>query len=126
MSIPTNCQTVIPYLIIENAQSFLTFMQDLFAAEIISEHHHEDSSVMHAELKIGNATIMCGSASAEWQPLDSSLFIYVENADISYYKALELGCTSVMPLSDQEYGRTCGVKDVYGNIWWITSVGEEL
>jgi PhnB protein len=122
MPIPTEYQTVIPYLIIENAKAFLQFTQDLFGAKIISEHHHEDSSVMHAEIKIGNATIMCGSASAEWQPLNSSLFIYVEDADTAYHKALTLGCTSIMPLSDQEYGRTCGVKDAYGNIWWITSV----
>jgi len=27
-----------------------------------------------------------------------------------------------MQLSDQSYGRTCGVKDPCGNSWWITSV----
>jgi len=60
--------------------------------------------------------------SGEWEPLTASLFIYVNNADFSYAKALELGCTSVMELSDQPYGRTCGVKDVFGNVWWITSI----
>ena len=122
MPIPTQYQTVIPYLIINNALDFLYFMQNLFGAEIVSKHMHNDTALMHAELKVGNATIMCGSASAEWQPLTSSLFIYVDDADVSYAKALELGCTSIMELSNQEYGRTCGVKDVYGNIWWITSV----
>jgi len=122
MPIPTQYQTVIPYLIINNALDFLDFMQNLFDAEIVSKHMHNETTLMHAELKVGNATIMCGAASAEWQPLNSSLFIYVDDADASYAKALELGCTSIMELSNQNYGRTCGVKDVYGNIWWITSI----
>ena len=122
MPIPTQYQTVIPYLIINNALDFLDFMQNLFDAEIVSKHMHKETTLMHAELKVGNATIMCGAASAEWQPLNSSLFIYVDDADASYAKALELGCTSIVELSNQNYGRTCGVKDVYGNVWWITSI----
>ena len=122
MPIPTQYQTVIPYLIINDALNFLDFMQNLFGAEIVSKQMHNETTLMHAELKVGNATIMCGAANAEWQPLNSSLFIYVDDADTSYAKALELGCTSIMELSNQNYGRTCGVKDAYGNIWWITSV----
>ena len=37
-------------------------------------------------------------------------------------KALQAGATSVMPPADQDYGRSCGVKDPCGNTWWITSV----
>ena len=45
-----------------------------------------------------------------------------ENADESYKKAIDEGATTVMELSDQDYGRTCGVSDPFGNTWWITSV----
>ncbi|HRI35444.1 MAG TPA: VOC family protein [Saprospiraceae bacterium] len=121
MPIPTQYQTVIPYLLLHNALEFLDFTQALFNAEI-KEKHMRGDALAHAELKIGNATLMLGGATDEWQPLTSSLFIYVDDADASYAKALELGCTSVMELSNQEYGRTCGVKDVYGNVWWITSI----
>ena len=101
--------------------NFLVFTQALFNAEIVHKEMRGEA-LMHAELKIGNATLMLGGATDEWPPLTSSLFIYVEDADASYTKALELGCTSIMDLSNQNYGRTCGVKDAYGNIWWITSV----
>ncbi len=121
MTIPTKYQTVIPYLLLHNALDFLDFMQDLFNAEI-KEKHTRGDDLGHAELKIGNATLMLGGATGEWQPLNASLFVYVEDADASYAKALELGCTSIMELSNQEYGRTCGIKDTYGNTWWITSV----
>ncbi|MFN8260279.1 MAG: VOC family protein [Chitinophagales bacterium] len=124
MPITTQYQTVTPYLIVEHALSFLTFMQELFDAEIKEKHFRDEkeTTLMHAELKIGNACIMCAEATEQWKTEPAGLFIYVENADTSYAKALELGCTSIMELSDQSYGRTCGVKDSFGNTWWITSV----
>lgn len=124
MSIPTQYQTVTPYLIIKDALSFLQFMQELFGAEVTEKHFRDESetTVMHAELKIGNASIMCAEATDQWKTEPAGLFIYVENADASYAKALELGCTTIMELTDQSYGRTCGVKDTFGNTWWITSV----
>lgn len=122
MAIPTQYQTVIPYLLLKDVLGFLDFVRELFQAEIVHRRMHDDTRVAHAEIKIGNATIMCGTSNEEWPPMNSSLFIYVEDADITYHKALTLGASVVMELSNQEYGRTCGVKDVYGNIWWITSV----
>ncbi len=124
MSIPTQYQTVTPYLIIKDALSFLQFMQQLFGAEVTEKHFRDENetTVMHAELKIGNASIMCAEATDQWKTEPAGLFIYVENADASYAKALELGCTTIMELTDQSYGRTCGVKDTFGNTWWITSV----
>lgn len=124
MPIPTQLQTVTPYLIINNALQFLDFMQNLFGAEIMEKHFREENEtiLMHAELKIGNTTIMCAEATEQWETQAAGLFIYVENADDSYTKAIELGCTTIMELSNQNYGRTCGVKDTFGNTWWITSV----
>lgn len=122
MSTTTQPQTVIPYLLVSNGLDFLDFMQNLFNAEIVNKQMHNEKVLMHAELKVGNTTLMCGEANGDWEPLTASLFVYVENADASYAKALELGCTSIMGLSDQPYGRTCGVKDIFGNVWWITSL----
>lgn len=122
MPIPAQFQTVMPYLILNNAIQFISFMEKVFDAKVEHIEIQDETTLRHAQLKIGNATIMCGSANEEWKPLQSSLFIYVDNADDSYAKAIKNGCTTIMELSDQEYGRTCGVKDAYGNIWWITSV----
>ncbi|MFN8294949.1 MAG: VOC family protein [Chitinophagales bacterium] len=124
MPIPTQYQTAIPYLIVENASAFLFFVQNLFDADITELHHRDEAKVyvMHAELKIGNATIMCANTTEQWTAQPAGIFIYVENADDTYHKAIRLGCTSIMELCDQPYGRTSGVKDMFGNTWWITSV----
>jgi uncharacterized glyoxalase superfamily protein PhnB len=84
--------------------------------------HPDQSGIRHAELQIAGSTIMFTNATEQWPPQTANLFVYVENADSAYARALEAGASSVMDLSDQHYGRTCGVKDPTGNTWWITSV----
>ena len=65
---------------------------------------------------------MFADTTDKFKTSNAGLFIYVENADESYKKAIDEGATTVMELSDQDYGRTCGVSDPFGNTWWITSV----
>lgn len=123
MNIPTGHQAIMPYLMLENANGFLTFTQQVFQATVSHLQLHDDNkTIRHAEIQISGSTIMTSEAREEWKAEPGNLFVYVEDADNSYQTALDHGATSVMPLSDQSYGRTCGVKDPCGNIWWITSV----
>ena len=50
--------------------------------------------------------------------------VHVGDADATYKKALAAGSLTVdgQEPSDKDYGRTCGVKDPFGNTWWITSI----
>jgi PhnB protein len=48
------------------------------------------------------------------------MFVYVADTNAAYARALAHGATSIMPLADMPYGRTCGVRDPYGNVWWPT------
>lgn len=114
-------QTVTPYLILKNSNQFLEFTQKVFGASIKEKHLTDSGDIMHAHITIGNSSIMIGGAGGNWAPQPAGLFIYVDNADLSYKVALENGSTSLMPPADQEYGRSCGVKDAFGNTWWITS-----
>ena len=82
----------------------------------------DTDNIMHAELMISGCTIMFCEASNQWAVANANLFIYVDDADVTYKLATENGATTVMELSDQDYGRTCGVSDPFGNTWWITSV----
>jgi uncharacterized glyoxalase superfamily protein PhnB len=123
MEIPSGHQTIMPYLIVPGAEKFSAFMQKVFGAEETFKRLREDEkTVMHAEIKIGNSTIMFADTTNKFKTSNAGLFIYVANADESYKKAIDEGATTVMELSDQDYGRTCGVSDPFGNTWWITSV----
>ena len=52
----------------------------------------------------------------------AGLFIYVDNCDAVYQKGLTNGATRVMEPADQSYGRSAGIRDPFGNTWWLTSV----
>ena len=121
MNIPTGHSAVMPYLMLEDAAGFIDFIKAVFDAEITHESMR-DSIVGHCEAQISGGTIMFSNSRDEWKPQTANMFVYVENADETYAKALEKGAETVMPPDDQEYGRSCGVTDPFGNTWWITSI----
>lgn len=118
---PDYYHTVMPYLILEDVGEFLAFTKKVFGAEEKMKHNDEDGRIVHAEIVIGESTIMVGESNRQWSSQPGGLYINVDSADETYQKALDEGATSVMELSNQEYGRTGGVKDANGNTWWITS-----
>lgn len=123
MNIPSSHQRVMPYLILKNARQFYDFAQSVFDAETLNKTMHADNeTIRHGEIKIGDSTIMFSNSTPDWAPNPASLFIYVEDADDIFQKALDHGAVSIMELKNEDYGRTCGIKDSSGNIWWITSV----
>ena len=123
MNIPAAHQTIMPYLILQGASKFIDFTKNVFgAAETTTKSLREDGTVMHAEITLNGSTIMVTDETADWTKQTANLFVYVTNADETYQKAIKNGAVSLMELSNQDYERTCGVKDPFGNVWWITSV----
>lgn len=122
VNIPEQYMQVMPYMIVENAAGFMDFLMDVFNASEQNRTMRDETIIMHAEARIGDCTIMFADATEEFTPLNSSMFIYVADADAAFQKAVEKGATVIMPPADQDYGRSCGVQDPFGNTWWITSV----
>ncbi len=124
MKIPKGHQTIMPYLMLKDASRFHQFASDVFnAKETICRLREDGERIMHTEIEIYGHTIMFCYTTEDWEEQTANLFIYVEDADTTFSKALKAGAEVIMPLRDQDYGRTCGVKDPFGNTWWITSVG---
>jgi len=123
MNIPAHHQVIMPYLMLKNAKSFIEFTREVFNATVIVEIKHEDQeNIQHVEISLSGATIMLSEATEQWKTQNANLFIYVENADKTYQTALSHGAASLMEPETKEYGRTCGVTDPFGNVWWITSL----
>jgi PhnB protein len=119
--IPAGYQAVMPYLIVPEASRFSEFMQTVFEAKETMRVLRDEKQIMHGELNISGSVIMFAEGTTQWEVQNAGMFIYVNNADETYKKAIENGGTSVMDLSDQSYGRSGGVKDPFGNVWWITT-----
>lgn len=109
-------------MLMEDAAAFIEFVTRVFNAELTHHSMREDDIVGHCEIQIGGSTIMFSNSRGDWKPATANMFVYVENADESYAKALDNGAITIMQPDDQEYGRSCGVTDPFGNVWWITSV----
>jgi PhnB protein len=123
MKIPENNQTVMPYLIVENAAGFLSFTENVFGARETFKNMRDENVIWHAEIMIGNdSTIMFADATKDYSPSTGSFFIYVDNADETFAKAISEGATVVKEITDESYGRGGGIKDPFGNTWWITAV----
>lgn len=125
MNIPDGYPAVMPYLILKNAEAFIAFTQNVFNAKSKYKELREDGhTIRHAEMEISGSVIMCAESTEEFPVQTANLFIYVDDADESYATALKNGATSVNEPADQSYGRSGGVSDPNGNVWWITSVAK--
>lgn len=120
--IPENYQTVMPYLILNNASKFISFAEKVFGARETYKEMRDINTVMHAEIMIGDSTIMFADATEKYGPQTASFFIYVDNADERFKKAIDEGATSINEVADQPYGRSGGIADPFGNSWWVTSI----
>lgn len=120
-NIPQGHQRIMPYLIIKGAAEFFKFMQTVFGATEKMKVMRDEHTYMHAELQVGESTIMFTDATKEFPVQNAGMFIYVPDCDTTYQAALANGATSIMEPANQDYGRSAGIKDAFGNSWWITA-----
>ncbi len=119
-SIRAGFHTVTPYLTVQEAPALIEFVKQAFAA---SECLRTTGSAggIHAEVKIGDSMVMIGGA-ARGETWTAALHLYMDNVDAVYQRALQAGASSVMEPTDQPYGeRVAGVKDPFGNLWYIAT-----
>lgn len=107
-----------PYMIVPNAYQFIDFMKEVFDATQQLMVPREEGIIMHGELCMGDAVIMFADATEQFAARPAGIFIYVDNVEDTYSKALAAGAFSTMPLTKMDYGYSCGFKDVFGNDWW--------
>ncbi len=118
----TSYRTVTPYLVVSNADDELAFLKAAFGGTEVLCHRNADNSVMHAEIKIGDSLVMLGQAGGPWTPHRAGLYLWVEDVDATYGRALAAGATSESEPEDKPYGhRNAGVIDSNGITWWIGS-----
>lgn len=125
--VPEGFRTITPYLLINKAKEVAKFLQDAFAAEVLSYSEAPDGVLMNAELKIGDSMVMIADARDDMQPMPAMLYLYVPNLDELYQNAIKAGATSLLEPTDQFYGdRNAGLEDIAGNQWWLATHVEDV
>ena len=126
-SIPEGFGTVTPYLVVKGVAEVLTFLEKAFDAQVEDRMDEPGGTVAHAVVRIGDSMVMLGEAPSAEAELPAMLYLYVEDVDRVYQRALDAGGESISELADQFYGdRNAAVKDAAGNQWWIATHKESL
>ncbi len=126
-AIPEGYHTVTPALVVEGANKLIDFMKQVFDAKEVVRMDMPDGTVGHVELMIGDSRVMIGEASAEWKAMPGRIYLYVNDVDAVYNRALQAGATSIKEPADQFYGdRTGVVQDPCGNVWTISTHKEDV
>ncbi len=119
---PEGIRTVQPYLHLHGSQKMIPFVEAAFGAEALGVATSPEGAVLHATIRIGNATLEIDEAHGEFQPKPCHLHVYVPDTDAVYAQALRAGATSVETPQDKPYGdRSAGVKDPFGNSWFVAT-----
>lgn len=125
--IPEGYHTITPCLVVEGAEKLIKFIENIFNGEVKSKMQGDNGKIAHAEIKIGDSMLMLADACEEWNASQTMLYLYVEDTDATYLKALDAGAISVKEPKDQFYGdRSAGVKDAFGNFWGIATHIEDV
>jgi PhnB protein len=121
-SIREGFHTVTPYLMVQEAAKLIDFVKQAFgAAELLRTTG--SAGGIHAEVRIGDSMVMMGGGGA-WsgEPMPAAIYLYMDDVDAVYTRALQAGATSISEPADQPYGdRLAGVKDAFGNVWYIST-----
>ncbi|HMC58673.1 MAG TPA: VOC family protein [Candidatus Solibacter sp.] len=126
-AIPEGYHTVTPYLIVDGAARLIEFVKQAFDAKEMLRMSGPDGRIGHTEIRIGDSMLMLSDSRDPWKPMPAMLYLYVEDVDATYQRALQAGATSVSEPKDQFYGdRSAGVQDSCGNQWWIGTHIEDV
>lgn len=140
--IPEGFNTITPHLVVKNAADAIEFYKKAFGAQELSRQTLPDGkSIMHAVLRVANSMIMLADEYPRYgsegpvkcgSPMSIGgnsvfLFLYVEDADTVFNKAVAAGAKSIMPLMDAFWGDRYGqLLDPFGHLWEISTHKRDL
>ena len=122
MYIPEGYGTVVPYIMVEDMDRFVDFVKTVFDAKERGRTVIPGRGVANCRIRIGTTSFMASEGGEGFPTMPVMHYIYVDDADKTFAKALANGAKKVMDPMDMPYGdRQGGVIDPSGNYWWIST-----
>jgi PhnB protein len=124
--IPQGYHTVTPNLTVGDAAKALDFYRKAFGAEETVRMPGSNGRIMHAEFRLGDSVLMLGEGMPDMGVNNPktlggtpvSFYVYVENVDAAWKRAVDAGAKQIMPLQDMFWGdRTGRLEDPFGHAW---------
>jgi PhnB protein len=134
--IPDGYHSATPTLTIKGASEAIEFYKKAFGAKEINRFPGPDGkSIMHAEIKIGDSTIMLCDEMPQMGILSpvstggpsGAIYLYVNDSDSTFSKAISNGAKPLMPMMDGFWGDRVGaISDPFGHRWTIATRKKDL
>ena len=125
-AVPDGYHTVTPFLNVKGAAEAIDFYKKAFGVEEKFRMPDPDGNVSHAELTLGDSVIMISDAIMN-SPTQSSVHLYVPDAEALWKRATAAGAQVMMPIADMFWGDRYGVvTDRWGNRWGIAQHIEDV
>jgi uncharacterized glyoxalase superfamily protein PhnB len=135
---PEGIPGLFPYLTVCNAEKAVEFYEKAFGFTLSSQPaKDEQGKIQHAEMKFGNDVSIMFAPEGAWGSARQtpatlgitpslSLYIYCEDVDTLYKKAIAQGAKSIMEPNDGFWGdRFCTLTDPDGHEWiFATNIGD--
>jgi PhnB protein len=129
-AVPEGFHTITPQLSLDNAAEAIEHYKKAFGAEERSRAiDPSGKKVWHCELRIGDSVLFVNDYFPEMggKAFPASLWLYVENVDQAFKRAVDAGCKVAMPVSDMFWGDRYGkVTDKWGNEWGLSSRTKDM
>jgi PhnB protein len=132
--IPEGYHSITPQLTCRDAASAIDFYKNVLGASELMRMAGPDGKVMHAELKIGDSRVMVNdefpgvaAAPAPTAVHSSSVFLYTEDVDSVFERAVQAAARVDMPLSNMFWGDRYGkFTDPFGHQWGVATHVEDV
>jgi PhnB protein len=134
-AIPAGYHTATPALCVRGGAEAIEFYKKAFGAVEVSRFTGPGNTVMHAEIRIGNSPIMLSDefpnmgakAPTTVGSPTGSIYLYVEDVDAAFNKAVAAGAKGDMPPTDMFWGdRFAKVSDPFGHGWSLATHIEDV
>jgi PhnB protein len=133
-AIPEGQHSITPSITCKDAAKAIDFYKNVFGATEIMRMPGPGGIIMHAELRIGDSAIFLndeipGMAAA---PSGSSinpvyLFLYTEDVDSVFNRAIAAGSKPTMPVANMFWGDRYGkFNDPFGHSWGVATHVEDV
>ena len=113
--IPEGWHSVTPRLVVDEPAKLVRFIKSTFQAG------GEYAADAPSQMRIGDSIVMVSGAGPR-QSKPGFLYVYVDDVDATYRRALEAGAESTEDPRDVPYGdRRAMIRDPCGNDWQIAT-----
>ncbi|HET8895601.1 MAG TPA: VOC family protein [Gaiellaceae bacterium] len=106
--------SVVPRIFTDDVEGVVGFLRTVFEAS------GDVLDGRPSEIHIGDSVVV--SSTDERPPFPAFLYVYVDDVDAAFARALDLGATGIEEPLDTHYGqRRAMVEDPFGNVFQIAT-----